>query len=503
MGQFAANFEDELDTTLLTKLSRTKSILSRQAQWRIFLFSLLLSDMVLAALSFWLAYWIRFEQSVSFFSDDAALSVSHYRLLTLLLFPTWIGLFAILGLYQRNNLLGGTQEYAKVFWASSFGLVTVIVVGFLDPKLSIARGWLLLAWILSFIFVAIGRFILRRIVYFLRRLGYFMTPTIIVGGNQEGKWLAKQLLNWKTSGLLLIGFVDEKVPPGTPLFHNLHSLGTVDQLDEIIQKYDVGELVLATSAISSRNKQLEIFKKYGISSNVCVRLSSGLYEIITTGLTINEFAYVPFVTINKARLTGLDEGLKMLLDYCITIPGLILLSPILLLITLAVKLDSPGPVIHRRRVMGMNGKTFDAFKFRSMYVNGNEILDAHPGLKAELALNQKLKNDPRITRVGRILRKASLDELPQLFNVLRREMSLVGPRMISPEEVVKYSQWDINLLTVRPGISGLWQVSGRSDISYEDRVQMDMYYVRNWSIWLDIQILFQTIPAVMKGRGAY
>ena len=151
----------------------------------------------------------------------------------------------------------------------------------------------------------------------------------------------------------------------------------------------------------------------------------------------------------------------------------------------------------------MNGKTFDAFKFRSMHVNGDQILEAHPELKAELALNQKIKNDPRITRVGRFIRKASIDELPQLINVLRREMSLVGPRMISPEEVVKYSQWDINLLTVRPGITGLWQVSGRSDVSYEERVQMDMYYIRNWTIWLDIQILINTIPAVLKGRGAY
>jgi lipopolysaccharide/colanic/teichoic acid biosynthesis glycosyltransferase len=220
-------------------------------------------------------------------------------------------------------------------------------------------------------------------------------------------------------------------------------------------------------------------------------------------MTVSEFAYVPLVTINKARLTGLDEGLKLFLDYCITIPGLILLSPILLLIALIIKLDSPGPVIHRRRVMGMKGKTFDAFKFRSMHVNGDQILEAHPELKAELALNHKIKNDPRITRIGCLLRKSSLDESLQLFNVLRREMSLVGPRMISPDEVVKYSQWDINLLTVRPGITGLWQVSGRSDVSYEERVRLDMYYIRNWTIWLDIQILVQTIPAVLKGRGAY
>ena len=153
--------------------------------------------------------------------------------------------------------------------------------------------------------------------------------------------------------------------------------------------------------------------------------------------------------------------------------------------------------------MGVNGRQFDAFKFRSMVENGDEILAKCPELQEELAQNHKLKNDPRITRIGNFIRKTSLDELTQLFNVLRREMSLVGPRMISPEEMEMYNKWGINLLTVRPGITGLWQVSGRSDISYEQRVRLDMHYIRNWSIWMDLSLLFQTIPAVIKKRGAY
>lgn len=153
--------------------------------------------------------------------------------------------------------------------------------------------------------------------------------------------------------------------------------------------------------------------------------------------------------------------------------------------------------------MGINGKQFNALKFRTMVVNGEDVLNAQPALKEELARNHKLKYDPRITRIGSFLRRFSLDELPQLFNVLGRDMSLVGPRMISPEEMAMYKQFDMNLLTVHPGITGLWQVSGRSDISYDERVRLDMYYIRNWSIWLDLQLLFQTIPAVLKGRGAY
>ena len=464
---------------------------------------LVISDMLMIGIAFRLSYWIRFELSLSFFDETGLPDVNHYQFLAFVFIPVWLGLFAFHGLYQKKYLLGGIQEYDRVFRASSIGTLFVIIAGFIDPNLLIARGWLLVAWPLTFILPTLNRFWLRRVIYFLRKFGYFLTPAVIIGGNEEGRWLAEQLLSWRTSGLLLIGFVDEKVRRGTHLFGNLFSLGGVNDLDELIPKYNIGELILATSAISSRNKQMEIFKKYGLSGNVNVRMSSGLYEIITTGITVNELAYVPFITINKARLTGWDEVMKFVLDYAITIPGLILISPLLLLIAIAIKIESPGPAIHKRQVMGMNGAKFYAYKFRSMHTNGDEILEAHPELKAELEENQKLKNDPRVTRIGKFIRKASIDELPQLLNVLRREMSLVGPRMISPPEVEKYQKWNINLLTVRPGITGPWQVSGRSDVSYKERVQIDMYYVRNWTIWLDIQILVQTIPAVLKSRGAY
>ena len=153
--------------------------------------------------------------------------------------------------------------------------------------------------------------------------------------------------------------------------------------------------------------------------------------------------------------------------------------------------------------MGLNGTTFNAYKFRTMHVDGDKIMEGYPELNKQLAENHKLKHDPRITRAGKILRRMSLDELPQLFNVVRRQMSMVGPRMISPPEMAKYNQWGINLLTVRPGITGLWQVSGRSEVGFEERVKLDMQYIRNWSFWLDLYILLQTLPAVIRGTGAY
>jgi lipopolysaccharide/colanic/teichoic acid biosynthesis glycosyltransferase len=151
----------------------------------------------------------------------------------------------------------------------------------------------------------------------------------------------------------------------------------------------------------------------------------------------------------------------------------------------------------------VGGTEFDAFKFRTMVTNADEVLAQDPDMKAEYEQNFKLKYDPRVTRVGEFLRKTSIDELPQLVNVLRGEMSLVGPRMIVKEELAKYTKWGTNLLTVKPGVTGLWQVSGRSDVDYEGRVRFDMHYIRNYTIWLDLQILFQTIPAVLRRDGAY
>jgi exopolysaccharide biosynthesis polyprenyl glycosylphosphotransferase len=492
-----------IDSSIDTKINHATKSIPRHLQWKILQLVLILNDVFMIGAAFRLAYYIRFESDVFIFQLDIVPSLAYYQLLVFFLSILLIFIYAISGLYNRNHLLIGTEEYSRVFRASSTSFLIVIIAGFLEPELIIARGWLLMAWALTFLLTGIGRFLLRRVVRSLRSLGYFLSSALIIGANQEGRWLAGQLMNWRVSGLHVIGFIDKKEPTSSLLFNNLRCLGDIEQLDKIIKKYDIEELILASSAYSSRDALLEVFKNYGTRDDIKVRMSSGLYEIVTTGLTVSEIAYVPLVNVNKVRLTGFDRIFKLIMDYVITIPGLILLSPFLLLIALLIKLDSPGPVIHRRRVMGVNGSNFDAYKFRSMHINGDELLDAHPDLKEELAKTHKLKNDPRVTRMGRFMRKFSIDELPQLINVLKREMSLVGPRMISPEEIPQYKQFDINLLTVHPGITGLWQVSGRSDVTYDERVQLDMYYVRNWTIWLDIQLLVQTIPAVVKGHGAY
>lgn len=485
------------------KIGKANAVIPRQVQWTVFRIALIAVDAIVIDLAFQLAYFLRFDVPFGIFDETSFVSLEYYTRLSLAASILWLVIFAFNGLYSLQNLLGGTREYSKILRSSTEGILVLIIVGFLWSGFIVARGWLGMAWVFTFMFATVGRFILRRSVYFLRKHGYYLTPAVIVGANQEGRWLADQLQKWQTSGLHVVGFVDKKVAVTTPLYNNLVCLGSVEQLGEIIEQHNIGEVILASSAISTRDYLLEIFKKYGISDKVNLRMSSGLYEVITTGLTVNEFAYVPLVYVHKVRLTGTDIVLKAILDYLVILAGLVILLPVSLIVTLLVRFTSPGPILHKRRVMGLNGKPFDALKFRTMHLNGDEILTGHPELKDELARNHKLKNDPRVTRVGGFLRRYSLDELPQLINVIKREMSLVGPRMISPEEVAMYKQFDMNLFTVMPGITGLWQVSGRSDILYEERVRLDMYYIRNWSIWLDLQLLFQTIPVVFKGHGAY
>jgi exopolysaccharide biosynthesis polyprenyl glycosylphosphotransferase len=492
-----------LEDVFESEILRASKRLPKHLQWRFLQLGLIINDLLMIGIAFRAAYFIRFELSLEVFRNDALTSVDYYQQITLLLIPSLVIIFLIAGLYSRQKLLGGTEEYESVFNATTVGMFIVFAVVFWKPDFVLARGWLVFAWFFAFLFTSIGRFSLRRFVYMLRRRGFFLSNALIIGANEEGLSLAGQLMRWTTSGLQVLGFIDKKLPAGTEALNNLKVLGGVDQLDNLVEDYDIEELILASSAVTTRDKMMEIFQCFGTSRAVNVRMSSGLYEIITTGLTVKELAYVPLVGINKVRLSGLDRLLKLLLDYFLAIPGLIALSPFLLLIGLAVRLGSPGPVIHRRRVMGVNGKQFDAYKFRTMYTNGDALLASYPDLQAELMQNYKLKQDPRITRLGSFLRKTSLDELPQLFNVLKREMSLVGPRIITADEMEKYSKWDMNLLTVQPGITGLWQVSGRSDVSYKERVRLDMFYIRNWSIWLDLQILFRTIPAVIRGDGAY
>jgi exopolysaccharide biosynthesis polyprenyl glycosylphosphotransferase len=492
---------DAFPTARITRYP-SAPVLSLKSQRLILKLWLALTDALALALAFQIAYWIRFDLQVTV-APEIIPSPEFYRNLVELLLPVWILVFLVFNLYHLQMTLGGSAEYARVFNACTTGAMILVIVAFFVPQFFISRVWLVSSWLVSFLVVALTRFLNRRLVYSLRSRGYFLTPSLIVGTNREAAALAMDLGDWRSSGLRIIGSVSSCDTHAIANNPELPLLGNVKEIRQVIAAYGIEDLIVAVTALN-RDELLQLGEDVNGIPNVNLRLSSGLYELLTTGVTVKKLGTVPLLSVNKMRLAPEEIYVKCVLDYALTMTIGLLAFPIFIVLAVLVKLDSPGPVFHRRRVLGVSGRQFDAVKFRTMYQNADERLCNKPELKLQLQNNHKLKEDPRVTRIGRWLRKYSLDELPQLCNVFLGQMSLVGPRMITAAEAEKYGFQKLNLLTVKPGLTGLWQVSGRSDLSYDDRVRLDLYYIRNYSVWLDLQILFvQTLPAVLRSRGAY
>lgn len=479
-----------------------------RARYALITVMLLLGDAGALLLSFFAAYLLRFRNPwLPYFSEH---SLYFYTWLVFWVIPFWLLVFALYQLYDRRLLFGGVEEYTRIVHACAIGVLVLILYSFLDRDApnELSRLWLLFVAALSTLFVGMERFFMRRVVHALRRHGHLRHRALIVGANSEGSAIAEQLHHMPSAGLEVIGMVSTNGADGTAARRadgsEPHVLGKLPDLVEIVYRERADELIIASTAVD-RDQLLETFNKFGLARQMDISVSPGLYEIMTTGARIRDMGHMPLVSINRLRITGLDAMLKRAMDIALTLLVLPFLLVLLPLLGLLVRLDSPGPAIHRRRVLGVGGRAFDALKFRTMVPDADarlaELLARDPQARAEFERERKLKNDPRVTRLGRFLRRTSLDELPQFVNVLIGQMSLVGPRMIAPDEIHKYGKWWMNLLTVKPGITGPWQVMGRSELTYEERVHLSMNYIRNHTLWLDVQILYQTVFVVLRGTG--
>jgi len=467
--------------------------------WPIVIAAMVLLDSVALLAAFAIAYVIRFRLMLPLFRDGSD-AVDFYTSVVGWALPLWLVLFACWRLYDRRALFSGYSEYARAGSACSAGALAIVLISFLYDMPNIARAWLLLVWVGSIGLVWTMRFLVRRIVDWLRTQGHLLTPTLIVGTNGEAISLAEQLVRDPSSGVRVLGMVAGSSPARATHLFGVPIVGALSDLEDLVSERRVEQIVIATGALA-RKDVLKLYERFAHREDVELRMSSGLFEVLTTSVRVQHAGPVPLMALDRVRITGVDAALKALFDYVIAVTLLLLLSPLLLLLAAVVMLDAGSPVIYRRRVVGRSGRPFDAFKFRTMIADRRHHL--LPTTFPDRRQIDKSRVDPRITRVGRFLRRSSLDELPQLFNVLRGEMSLIGPRMVSPDEIDRYGKWQLNLLTVKPGITGPWQVRGRSDIEYDDRVRLSTDYIRNYSIWLDLQILLQTVPVVLKGKGAY
>lgn len=340
------------------------------------------------------------------------------------------------------------------------------------------------------------RLIKRSILYILTSNHVLTKNVIIVGAGKVGRSLYSYLTSSKSKGYQVIGFVDDNKK-------DIGVKGNLSDIEAIIEKYEVDEVIVTIP--SERTYIYSLLKKIQ-KHKVNIKIIPELYNLVSTKVGLDQISLYPFVEVKSIRMDGWHGLMKRIVDITLSSIGMLSLLPVFISLWCAVKINSPGPAIFKQTRIGRNGQKFYIYKFRSMVIDAEKKLKENPELyKLYIESNYKLEpeQDPRITKLGRFLRRTSLDELPQLFNVLKGDMSLVGPRPVIHEELQEYEQLIFDFLSVKPGITGYWQVSGRSDAGYPERVDIELYYVYNQSLALDFKIMVKTISTVLKREGAY
>lgn len=404
------------------------------------------------------------------------------------------------GLYGKRMLI--YQMMKKLFRASLGGTVFSIILMFLAQVAGdVSRFYVILYTAISFALLCLFRVILAK---GMKKSKAFQIPILIVGAGKTGEVMARQIQNDTGMRYRIVGFLEDH----EPYDKSCTILGGFGDMERVIRDTGVQHVIIAAPGIPQTQLSSLIYQAQTLVRNVGV--VPNLVAVPMSNVTAESFfdAKIMVLHIRNNLASPWNQLLKRIFDIVATICGGILISPILLAIAIWVYHDSPGPVIFKNKRIGLNGEEFNCYKFRSMYMNNQEILarylSNHPMLQKEWDTYRKLRGfDPRITPVGRILRKYSLDELPQLLNVLKGEMSLVGPRPYLPEEIPMMGENSRVVLMAKPGITGYWQVSGRNDVTFDERVDMESWYVYNWSVWIDFLILWKTIKVVFSHEGAY
>ena len=454
----------------------------------------LVVDIILIAFSFYLSYSLRYSQSL------IAKNFPDYQEYFLLFFLWAISLIFILNnhrLYSTDRSLTIPREIWLIIRSVFFSSVLAGLAMFLLQMKSFSRFIFILINLLLILNLSLWRAIKRIIIRYRIKKGYYNMNILIVGAGRAGSLLAEEINNHPYLGLKVVGFIDD-AKTGKILDYDI--LGKTKNLEEIIRRYYVDEIYITIP--SQRQKVSEILT-LGKKLNKTVRIMADSFSFPFADIKLNYIGLIPLIRYTQREFHKSEILIKRFLDVVVASILLIILSPLLAIIAFLIKIDSPGPVFYISQRCGKKGRLFNFYKFRSMKVGADkekELLKEKSEVKGPVF---KIRNDPRITRLGRFLRKYSLDELPQLINVVKGEMSLVGPRPPLPNEVAKYDTWQMRRLEVKPGITCLWQVRGRSDLSFYKWVKWDLWYIDHWSLGLDLMILLWTIPAVLKRKGAY
>jgi Undecaprenyl-phosphate galactose phosphotransferase WbaP len=467
--------------------------------------ALIISDLAVVFLSFGLSYLIRSLFFPHFLADLKAIRqllpfsifIDHYYFAFV-----WIAIFAYEKLYTKR--LPFWEEVWILWKASSISFLLIMVAIFISRRqIQFSRIIIVLAWFLTLFLFPLFRYFVKKL---LIHIHVWRKNLIILGANETGSLVLKNIRKNDTLGYHIVGFLDDGPDRIGQKFHGLDIIGTIADLEKVIKVGNSKDIIIALPDYS-REKLVELLQ-------ICERSSESLWliprtgDIITTAMEKETLGEILALNIKKNLEKPWNVLVKNVFDKTVTLILLIFSLPLFLIIAAALKRDSKGPVFFGQKRLGLGKKEFLLLKFRSMYEDADSRLGGYlknnPTAREEWEKYKKLKSyDPRVTRVGRIIRKSSLDELPQLFNIISGKMSLVGPRPYLADELVGKESFVDRLAKAKPGITGLWQVSGRSELSFDERIALDDYYVRNWTLWLDLVILFRSIKVLFSGKGAY
>ncbi len=421
--------------------------------------------------------------------------------------------------YQYHGAFSYTREAIKIFKAIAVGslLITgwafLFRGGFAFREFSYSRGVFVLDFVLALIAFSVLHLGLRFAQARIRNSGINLIPTLIVGTNAEAAQTVRELQTRRDLGYRVIGIVGSDGVKALESDIGAKLIGSFDDLPSLIRDLEIQEVIITDTNISSE-RLFEAMMQVGRKQRVEFRFAPSLFDLLPQKTSVEQIGVLPMVRLFREPLSDLARFIKRASDIVISGIAIIILSPVLVIVSLLVKRGSPGPSVFKQERVGMDGRIFLCYKFRTMHAGSDDSAhreayrkniegddEANAGNDGDPIFG-KVRNDPRVTPSGRWLRRSSLDELPQLFNVLKGDMSIVGPRPPIAYEVEEYDIWHRKRLDMKPGITGLWQVSGRNRLTFDEMVRTDLYYIENWSLWLDLKIILLTLPAVWRGDGA-
>lgn len=457
-------------------------------------------DFVLINAAFALAYMIRYDLRFPITVAEANyVAYDQYIPISLLLSLGLLLIYRIEGIYNYVRGRSWLEEMYGLLTATFTGIVILVFIFFFFRPQYYSRLIYLYAGILIVLFLTLARVGMRLALEYLRSRGIGVDRALVVGGGEIGRAIMRNVLAQPSLGYRIEGFVDDD--PTKDAIGTFHLLGSTDELTRILAERRIDE-VIVTLPWHARDKIMRIIEASD-TAGARVKIVPDLFQLSLSKIAVDAVGGIPLIGVKDASISGGALALKRAMDVILAALLLVILLIPMGLIALIIKLSSPGPALFAQQRVGRGGALFTAYKFRTMHVGADAEKSSLEHLNEAKGPLFKIRNDPRRTSIGKWLRRTSIDELPQLWNVLRGDMSLVGPRPPLPNEVAQYKEWHKRRLDVAPGVTGLWQVSGRSELTFDEMVMLDLYYIENWSPWMDLWILIKTIPALLTARGAY